>query len=498
MNLFLKIGFWLVIIFSFVFSSWSVLHGDIYFSADIGRDFHLYREVDEKILVLIGPRSSTGLFHGPLWTYLNYPAYLIGGGNPVTVGWYWVLLSSIFVVINFFIAKDLFGKLSAYFFAAMTAIYVAYHISGMYNPHGAMFLVPLFFYLFIKYLRSKKIKFLIFLIITGGLILQFQLAVGVPLLILSLGYIFVRVIRKGNRKHLLTFLLLPIMVSNFIIFDIRHDNLYLDKIFGFITLEEKGEIYNYTELINDRIKVAFSGVEILRNDKYFYLNLIFFLSVISFSIFLIKKNKHKDIYLSFLYFYFGFFILSFINKGPILYFYVFPLFPLVFLIICSFLDTKYKNYLIIPLIMIFTINILNAFEDIKGFSDRIGKDAYSWKFLKEASEKMLVENDFGYFVYSPDSVAYEGRYAAIYVTEKSGKGSYYVKKPITYVLSAPTPENKFVTGDEWWIKNKVNIKSEPVSVITFDNGYKLKKYSLLQEDLEAPLDGQVDTGLHFR
>lgn len=498
MNLFLKISFWLVIGFSLIFSSWSVLHGDIYFSADIGRDFHLYREVDEKILVLIGPRSSTGLFHGPLWTYLNYPAYLLGGGNPVIVGWYWVLLSSIFVIGNFFIAKDLFGKLSAYFFAAMSAIYIAYHTSGMYNPHGAMFLVPLFFYLFVKYIRSNRIKFLIFLIITGGLILQFQLAVGAPLLILSLAYIFVRIIKKGKKKHLLVFLLLPIIVSNFIIFDLRHDNLYSNKILSFVNIEEKGEIYNYTGLINDRINKAFNGVEILRNDKYYYLNLIFFLSVVSFSIFLIKKNKHKDIYLSFFYFYFGFFILSFINKGPILYFYIFPLFPLVFLVISSFLDTKYKNYLIIPLIMILLINTINAFGDIKALNSRIGKDAYSWKFLKESSEKMLEDNDFGYFVYSPDSVAYEGRYAAIYVSEKSGKGSYYTKKAITYILSAPTPENEFITGDEWWIKNKVNIKSEPVSVITFDNGYKLKKYKLSQEETEAPLDGQVDTGLHFR
>jgi len=498
MSILLKIGFIAVLVFSFVFASWSVAHDDIIFSADIGRDFHLLRELDEKKIVLIGPRSSTGLFHGPFWTYLTYPAFVIGEGDPIVMGWYFVLLAVLFVIANYFIAKDLFGKLPAAFFAAMSALYTAYHASSMFSPLGAMFFIPLFFYLFIKYIRTKKFKFLVLNIIVGGIILQFQLALGVPFLILSVGYYVFTILRKGNKKHLLAFLLLPVLVSNFIIFDLRHENLYLNKVFGFVTVEEKGELYNYAGLIRDRINIAFTGVEVLRNDTYGYLNLIFFVTIIILCVVLIKENKNRDIYLAFLYFYFGFFVLSFINKGPILYFYTFPMFPLIFLIMASFLNTKFKKYLIVPLIMILIINMSNAINDIEGYSDKIGKDAYSWKFLREASEKMLEENDFGYFVYSPDSVAYEGRYAAIFVTEQNGKGSYYVKKPITYVLSAPTPENDFITGDEWWIKNKVNIQSDPVSVIKFENGYKLKKYNLSPEEIAAPLDPQVDTGLHFR
>jgi len=198
MSLLLKIFFVFVLLFSFIFASWYVVHADIHFSADIARDFHLLRELDEKKIVLIGPRSSTGLFHGPLWLYLNYPAFVIGQGNPIAVGWGWVVLSGIFVASNYFIAKDLFGKSTAYLFTLMSAVYIAYHTRGMFNPHGAMFLIPIFFYLFVKYIRTGKLKFLVLHLITGALILQFQMALGIPFLMLSSFYILFDIFKKND------------------------------------------------------------------------------------------------------------------------------------------------------------------------------------------------------------------------------------------------------------------------------------------------------------
>ncbi|MEK7450632.1 MAG: hypothetical protein AAB662_01690, partial [Patescibacteria group bacterium] len=74
-------------------SSSLVRHGEVNFPSDVARDFLLFAEMDQKKIVFIGPRSSTNnLFHGPLWTYMNYPAYVIGNGNPVVVAWFWIFL----------------------------------------------------------------------------------------------------------------------------------------------------------------------------------------------------------------------------------------------------------------------------------------------------------------------------------------------------------------------------------------------------------------------
>ena len=96
----LLILFGLLVLANLFLAAWHFLHQDLVFSADIARDFSLFREIDRKKIILIGPRSSvSGLFHGPLWLYLNYPAYLIGQGNPVVVGWLQIALELSFLPV---------------------------------------------------------------------------------------------------------------------------------------------------------------------------------------------------------------------------------------------------------------------------------------------------------------------------------------------------------------------------------------------------------------
>src|SRR3990167_3534873 len=83
--------FLLFIMLNIYFSAYPVLHGEVNFLSDVARDFLLLREIDAKKIILIGPRSNaSGLFHGPLWSYLNYPVYKIVQGNPVAQAWFWL------------------------------------------------------------------------------------------------------------------------------------------------------------------------------------------------------------------------------------------------------------------------------------------------------------------------------------------------------------------------------------------------------------------------
>ena len=107
MNKFNKSVLLIVTALFVVISAWYILHNTIIFHTDIARDFLLIEDiVKNKPLTLIGPRSGgiPGVFHGPLWLYLNVPAFLFGGGNPVIVGWFWLGLS----LVNLFIVYKVF------------------------------------------------------------------------------------------------------------------------------------------------------------------------------------------------------------------------------------------------------------------------------------------------------------------------------------------------------------------------------------------------------
>ena len=401
-------------------SSWYVLNNDIDFGSDIARDFLLFREIDEKGPILIGPKSSVeGLFHGPLWLYLNYPAYLIGKGNPVAVGWFWIILTALSLVTFFYISKKLFGELSAFLFVLMVSLYMFFHAHVFFNPIGALFLIPVNFYIFIKYIQTLKLRFLILCVFILGLIIQFEMALGIPFAILSFFYILANSYKNKKLSHLLSFFIILIPLSTFILFDLRHDFLMFKALLRYISPESGDSIkYSLINLIKDRFYLMTTQIEFIRFNPNFR-NLIAGLIFTVFLALQFKNNKYRKIYSAFLYFYIGFFILTFINRGPILYFYLFPLFPFVFLIFTSFADSKYKKVFLAVFFIIYAINFTSVISDIKHSGDKTGKIETSWKFLKGLSDKTFSgkENELGYFIYTPDIIGYGPKYAFLYNQE---------------------------------------------------------------------------------
>ncbi len=496
----LKLAFFGIILFNLVLSSWFVLHQDIEFTSDIARDFHLLREIDEKKIILIGPRSTTGLFHGPLWLYLNYPAYKIGNGNPLVVGWWWIVLIILFLISNFIIAKKLFNETTGYFFVLMTSVFMMFHAKGLYNPHGALFFLPVFFYFFIRYIQTLKITYLITHIFFAAILVQFQLSIGIPFTLLSFIAIAYISYKKNKKRHILFSFLIVIPLLNFLIFDIRHTFLLLHTAIQSFSPISNGHIFNYFMFLNERFQIFIAGAEIFRVNivwNRIALFLLFFLIYRQ-----VKDNTHKIIYLSFLYFYVGFFIVSFIHKAGLVYFYVYPIFPLVFLIFSSFVTSKkYKELFVFIFFVIFAINLQTAINDTQASNEFMGKNQDSWKFLFSLSSKVFEKKDdnFGYFVYSPDVLGYEPKYAMLYAAKLYNKSIYRsVKKPITYLIIAPSPSWNPYMKDEWWRKYQVRISSEPVETIAFDNGYKIEKFLLTDEETKVTFDHAIDPGLHFR
>ncbi len=494
--------FFLLVILNLIFSSWYLLNNDVNFSADIARDFLLLKEVDEKKFILIGPRSSAGgLYHGPLWTYVNYPAYVIGNGNPLIVGWYWIFLIIIFLVSCYFIAKKLFNRLTAYLFVLMTSLYLIYHAKGLFNPHGAMFLLPSFFYFFIQYIKTLKLRYLIFYLLIAGAMIQFQIAVGGPIMILALVAGAAVALKQNKKKHLIALSLVFLPFTTFILFEIKHNFVLLHSVIRHLGGDPS---HGYLFFLTDRMRIMLTGVEFLRSGGIPNANLYVTLITAILLGLQIKANKNRLIYIAFLYFYIGFFFVSLINKYSLLYFYVYPLFPFVFLIFSSMVTvaSRYKKIFIILFFAIYTINLSGVINYIKTSTNVIGKEQDTWKFLYNGAKTIYEspDNKFGYFTFSPDILGYGLKYAMAYAGTEYKDKTFYPreKKPITYIIIEPAPSGNPFLRHEWWVQNKLHIVSKPVSTINLANGYMIEKYLLTEEEIKTPLEFDADVGLFYR
>lgn len=484
---------------SLFFASWSVLHGDINFISDVARDMFLFEEILEKKLILIGPRASVGgLFHGPLWSYITLPGFIIGNGNPVVVGWYWIGLIAATLAAWYLVFKRMFGNAAAMCSVLYGALYFVFHSNSLFNPDGALFLIPIFFYAVVRYEETVNIKYLLGSIILLGAIIQFQMAIGVPFLILFLPIALLIAIRKKKMAHMLAFLLIPVLLSNFLLFDLRHEHILVNNALRHLGTHDSTA--TMASLFSDRITYLYSRIEFLRfgpPNGQIYAGFLFatFLAV------QIIQNVHRKKYLLFLYFLLGYFALSLLNRYNLLTHYVSPLVPFIFLMFGTLATSKYPKVFYVLFAVIYGLNVVGAKNYIQSLNRFIGYDQYSWKAIYEATNT-LVKNEpgeFGYFVYAPDIVGYGPRYAMQYANRMNGnRGRAFEKKPITYLFIEPAARNNAFTSKDKWKRDQIHITSTPTLTKSFYCGYTYERHELTEDEQKQTFDPGVNPGLHYR
>lgn len=486
-------------------SSWYVMHGDLYFYTDVARDFHLYREIDEKKIVLLGPKSSTsGLFHGPLWLYVNYPAYVIGGGNPLVVGWYWILLIGVFLATSWVLVKKIFGSPAAYIYVALISVQLVFAANSLFNPYGTLFLIPAFYYFFIRYIQKQNMRHLLVHLFIAGCIIQFGLATGIPLLLLSTCGLVFTILKKRTYTHFLAFFILFIPLSTFILFDVRHQFLQFHAALEYIgTKKSPTDSQSTISYIFSRLKLIVTpGFQLFYVDLSGLRNILGFI-IVGVILFLSRKQKKfRPEILWLLYFILGSYVLMLINRsGDILFHYYMPLSAFTLLLFSSLVRTTFQKLFLVIFFIVLTLNIRDAVTYIQSSNSFIGKSQFSWRSLDEVAKALYSTKDssFGYFVYSPDVVGHQPKYAVLYEGMKSKKTTYsFEKKPITYLVVAPPPPDKPSMTHEWWKKNQLHLDKKPTDVKTFPSGYLIERYELSEEELRVPFDPGINPGLHFR
>lgn len=511
MNKYLRIIFIIFIVLNLFFAAWYLLHGDIYFNTDIARDFLLLDELQQKKMVLIGPRASgqNGFFHGPLWMYLNFPLFWISKGDPLTQGWFWFGLIIIYLTSAFFLWKRKIGADKSLMFVTFLSLFFTLDpdrgfFNGFYNPFGALFLMPLFLYFLHSYITEKKWIHLLFLLLTNGLIVQFQIAFGAPLLILTSLWIFYITIRHKSYHHLFCFSILLLPFSTYIVFDLRHHFSHFRALF-LPTPNPYLEKVSFISMIMERIEaVTGKGLHFFR-EPLTSLNFLMGL-LITFIVYFIYKSRNNKTYMwMFLYYFLGYYLLSLLHNGWLMYFYWMPLYPLVFLFFIQ--SKKYLPQTMFYAVVFFVI-IVNTLFNLgltKQSSFFIGKKQNSWKFQSSMIEtvfKDAKQKEFGFFVRAPDIFGYGSKYPFVYFQKRypNTKMAIYEKKPLTYIVVEPAPkhmpwmDNEFI----WWKKNKLHIATEAAQITYFNSGFRIEKYILQKKDIESPIEPGINDWIYFR
>lgn len=339
---------------NFYFATFSVLHGEINFFNDVARDFLLLQELAEKQIILIGPRAGVaGLFHGPVWSYLTYPFFLLGNGNPLVVAWFWLGLAAFSLVTSFLLIKKFFGTFSALAYVAIFSSRIIPHVNGVMHAEAVIYFMPWSFFSIVLYAQSKKLRYLVMHLYVAMLLVQLDIGIGIPLLILSLTLITWFLLRSQQWKHFLALLIVPLPLANFFIFDLRHNFRMTKVALKYIQDQRFAPTYKYR--LQDRLNWT-TDLQLIPADDRRLTVAIFALTMFFTLLRLRQSHKYRQIYLLFLWYFFGYMLLTFVNKGVILFHFVFPLMPLTAFWFASFLESKYK---IVFLTLLLFISILN-------------------------------------------------------------------------------------------------------------------------------------------
>ncbi len=487
--------------FNILIASWFFLNGDLYFHSDIGRDFMLLAEIEEKGYILIGARTgASGVYHGVFWYFLNFPAYFLSNGNPVVVEGFWILLSVAFLAGGFWVCKNLFSKRVGYYFIVLASSYLVWRTNTFSHPDGATLLTIFFFYTFWKYIETLKLKYLAVNVFLSGFLIHLELVTGWPLFLLSVPLALIFQYKGKKLLHASAFFLILIPLLPYIVFELRHDFFQLRNLWAFITQSTiGGGGEHYSRVFINRLEYMFNdGIKLVDIGQVNRVVVGFFVVVFMRVLF---ASESKRLYFTFLYFFMGFFIFSLAVPFFLLRHHFVTFYPVVLLVFCSVLANKYGKVLLPLFFLVVVISEIAAIGQVMKPDTNADFNRDSWKSLNAIASDVFTDTpgEFGYFVNSPDKFGYSANYAMVYRNKVDGKNraQYFEKRPVTYVVTAPPPLNSDFDTDIW-MKNGINIKTVPTYVNSYSNGYKVYRFDLSNEDVAVPYSPLEDIGIHFR
>lgn len=487
-----------------------MIFGTINFHVDVARDFLVIRDIlQNHKITLIGPRSGgiPGVFHGPLWLYLNIPSYLLGQGDPIVVGYGWFVMWVVGLLIAYKSYLCSVDQKIALFAVTVQALLTAEKVSNFFNPSGALLITPVWFTLLLLYKRKGHWKYLLGAFILNGILIQFQMAFGVPMLILSSFYVMYQIFRNKKLHHMGALLGVTPFLSTFILFDLRHQFLQshavINHLLG-ITTRSKAQSSLALQVIN---RFWSSIAELL---GIITLHRIFVLLIIVAIVFLIVKHLittrkfpqgSRDLISLTLYFWFGYWCIVLGYRGTIWTYYydMFTfLIPLTFAIFVFNIKTKRIIFLCgLYLCVLGITNTLNIVPRVLNAQTTPGE----WSFISRSIGKIMfaesAPKEFGYFVFTHDQLGYDPYYTIAYLAQVHKIQAHEnIKKSFVYVYADTKPHP--VANFDYWLQKQVGITKKPYQTHDLGSGFVMQLYKLTPEEQKVPVDQNLIQNLIFR
>lgn len=248
-----------------------LINENLFFGFEQGRDLLVVRDIVENHkLVLIGSQTDiNGIFHGPLFYYLMVIPFILSKGNPIFISLCLIFVSSLSIYFIYLLGKELFNRKVGLISAALLTFSFGSMVMARWfsNPPLTIPISCLFFLFLVKFLKGKKYYLIAAAILfgfTGQVEFINYLILAVALLLVIIFNI--KLFLKTSPLILLTSFVLLIItsVTNYILFDLRHNFLITNSLVSLLT---KGRGFYVT------FAVALSGT--ISNFFNFYLDTSF-------------------------------------------------------------------------------------------------------------------------------------------------------------------------------------------------------------------------------
>jgi len=491
----------------YLFSS-HLLYGDLLFHTDIARDFLLIQDiaVNHK-LTLIGPRAGgiPGTFFGPIWLYLNLPAFLLGNGNPIVIGYFWLLLMVFGLAAVFYITKKVFNTETAIFSTALFIYTTIFLAPGFTQSFAPVIVSPFLLYLVYLFTEKKRIRYLCWAAFICGLLFQFQPAFGSIMLFITFIYSLIILIRRKQTKYQLVWFLAFIPLSSYIIFELRHNFLETRALYTFIFHHNSQDIVQitYPEVAHNRFDGFLDSLNLINVNTPVVNTIFVLLNAFIFYVWYKAKKSGQRTFVLLVYLYLiGFWCVTFLFKGTVWNYYYWGFNPILSITLGSIYQRIDKRIFVISFTILMFFMIKNGIHTENVWqNDLSGKDTSSWKVNKEVADYIYqnTHQDFGYYVYSPDVFGYSIKYAMSYDSlngEYSEKGDLCTKEATTYLIYEPTLASSH-TDPVFWKTASVSIKKKPIATKMIQ-GIKIEKYKLGPKRVKHPSDPTMVCDLQWR
>lgn len=483
-----------------------IFKSDLLYETDIARDFLLLEDmVIEQKLSFIGGRSSMqGVFHGPLYYWLLLPIFVFSGGSPVVVSFVWLVLYWLFLGSFYYVGKKTINSTFALISTTIIASLTTFYPAGItHTTVSNMLIIPCMFFAY-QYLKKNKIVWLILAVITLGLLIQFQMAFGVPMTILFSGYFLYLIIKRRTFVHLLAFLVIALPLCTYLAFDLRHDFIQARSVVEHFNQNKSASINGY---FNDRVVSMVDSFSVLLSRNKIIRDGASMLVALS-MLFLVWKNtfvskKTNQIVFLATFVILGFWIVTIPYEGNVWQPYYRPLLPvIVFCVTFILLNYVPKKVGILLITLIIGSNLFfTAKSGIHYFQTKPVDDEVHWKFYRKMSEDIIADSNgaqFGYYIFTPDLYGYQAKYAMHYFGSKHDVVAVpYKKQAITYLLIAPNPHATWVNKDDWQL-NDVRISQDATRSWDYPGGYTVKRFDLSEEEIAVESNPDLVDGIQTR